>query len=80
MRDVERIMVQLDPETLDELDEAAREASVSRSAAARQAIETALAERRRRLELEEVLHSFRRRPQEGDTPVPRKVQREAWPE
>ena len=73
-------MVQLDDATLRELDEAAREASVSRSAVARRAIETALAERRRKMELEQVRASFTRVPQEEELIAPKAARRRAWPE
>lgn len=75
-----RIMIQLDPATLAELDDAAREASLSRSALARRAIETALAERRRVRELQQVVDSFRRRPQEEELLAPKPARRRAWPD
>lgn len=73
-------MIQLDEATLAELDEVAREASLSRSALARQAIEGALAERRRRRELQRVVDSFRRMPQEKDVIAPKAASRRAWPD
>ncbi|MFL5797565.1 MAG: CopG family ribbon-helix-helix protein [Actinomycetota bacterium] len=76
---MERIVVQLDEGSLNELDEAAREASLSRSAVARQAIETALAERRRKIELQQVRDSFARQPQERQVVPPKAAQRRAWP-
>lgn len=72
-------MIQLDAVTLAELDEAAGEASISRSALARRAIEEALAQWRRRRELDRVVDSFRRRPQEENLIAPRAVRRRAWP-
>ena len=72
-------MIQLDHETLAELDEAAGEASMSRSALARRAIEAALAERRRQRELQQVIESFVRRPQERELLMPKAAARRAWP-
>jgi len=77
---MERIMIQLDSATLAELDEAAKRESVSRSALAREAIEMALAERRRRMELEQVRDSFRQRPQEDELLAPERALRKAWPD
>ena len=77
---MERIMIQLDDSTLAELDEAARAESVSRSALAREAIEMALAERRRRVELAQVRESFEQRPQEDELFAPRTALDKTWPD
>ncbi len=76
---MKRIILQFDEETLVELDEAAREQAESRAAFARQAIEAALAERRRRKELRRVVNSFQRRPPE-DLTASKAAIRRTWPE
>lgn len=74
-----RIIIQVEEDTLAELDEAARDESESRAGFARRAIEAALAERRRRKELRYVVDSFRRRPPE-DLTASKKAIRRAWPD
>jgi metal-responsive CopG/Arc/MetJ family transcriptional regulator len=76
---MKRIIIQVEEETLAELDEAARDEAVSRAGFARRAIESALAERRRRKELERVIDSFRKRPAEDLTPSKKAIRR-AWPD
>lgn len=76
---MKRIIIQVEDETLAELDEAAREEAESRASFARRAIEAALAERRRRRELQQVVDSFRSRPPEDLTPSKPAVRR-AWPD
>ncbi len=76
---MKRIIIQVEDDTLTELDEAAREEAESRASFARRAIEGALAERRRRRELEQVVQSFRRRPPEDLTGSKQAVRR-AWPD
>ncbi|MGH2748483.1 MAG: hypothetical protein ACRDKB_11220 [Actinomycetota bacterium] len=76
---MKRIIIQVDEETLAELDQAARDEAESRAGFARRAIEAALAERRRRKELGRVVDSFRRRPPE-DLTASKKAIRRAWPD
>jgi hypothetical protein len=76
---VKRIIIQVEDDTLVELDEAAHEGAESRASFARRAIEAALAERRRRRELQQVVDSFRRRPPEELTASKAAVRR-AWPD
>jgi hypothetical protein len=75
---MKRIIIQMDEHSLSQLDDAAREESESRAAFARRAIQAALAERRRRQELEQVVKSFRRRPPE-DLTASKAAIRRAWP-
>ncbi len=75
---MKRIIIQVEEDTLAELDEAAREEAESRAGFARRAIEGALAERRRRRELEHVADSFRKRPPE-DLTASKAAVRRAWP-
>lgn len=75
---MKRIIIQVEEDTLAELDDAARETAESRAAFARRAIESALAERRRSRELGQVIKSFRKRPAEDMTPA-KAVTRRAWP-
>jgi len=76
---MKRIIIQIDEATLEELDRAAQDEAESRAGFARRAIETALAERRRRKELGRVVDSFRRRPPE-DLTASKKAIRRAWPD
>lgn len=76
---MKRIIIQVEDDTLAELDEAAHEGAESRASFARRAIEAALAERRRRRELQRVVDSFRRRSPEDLTSSKRAVRR-AWPD
>jgi metal-responsive CopG/Arc/MetJ family transcriptional regulator len=64
---MKRIIVQIEPETLSELDQAARESHLSRSAFVRAAVQAVLAEGRRRKELKQVVDSYRSFPQENFT-------------
>lgn len=75
---MKRIIIQVEEETLAELDQAARDEADSRAGFARRAIEAALAQRRRREELGHVVESFRRRPPE-DLTASKKAVRRAWP-
>ena len=75
---VKRIIIQLDEETLSQLDEAAGEGSESRAGFVRHAIQLALAERRRRRELDRIVESFTTVPPEDLTPAKAAV-RKAWP-
>lgn len=76
---MKRIIIQVETDTLAELDEASAEGSESRASFARRAIDTALAERRRRRELLQVVTSFQERPPEDLTVAKPAVQR-AWPD
>lgn len=76
---MKRIIIQIADDTLAELDEAAHEEAESRASFARGAIEAALAERRRRSELQRVADSFRRRPAE-DLAASKAAVRRAWPD
>lgn len=72
-------MIQLPAESLSELDDAAQESRMSRAAFARAAIEEALADRRRRAELQQVIDAFTQSPPD-DLAVPKRALRAAWPE
>ncbi len=74
-----RIIVQLDDDLLSSLDRAAEADGVSRAAEVREAISWAMAERRRRAELDAVVSSYRDRPPEDLTLPPEFVQA-AWPD
>ncbi len=76
---MKRIIIQVEEETLAELDRAADEEDESRARFARRAIEAALAERRRRRELQQVVDSFQTRPPE-DLTASRGAIRRAWPD
>ena len=76
---MKRIIIQIEDDTLAELDLAAHEGAESRARFARRAIETALAERRRQRELQRVVDSFRKRPPE-DLIVSKPAIRRAWPD
>lgn len=76
---MERIIIQMEPDSLSELDRAARESHMSRAAFVRAAVEAALAEGRRRKELNQVVDSYRSRPQEDFT-VSGESLRSIWPE
>ena len=71
--------MQMEPGSLSELDEAARERHMSRAAFVRAAVEAVLAEDRRRKELKQVVESYRGRPQEDFT-VSKESLRSIWPE
>lgn len=75
---MKRIIIQLEEETLADLDEAAREVSESRAAYARRAIEVALGERLRSKELRLAADSFRKKPPEDLTASEAAIRR-AWP-
>lgn len=75
-----RIIIQMEEDLLDELDAAAREDQISRSAFVRDSIVLTLAERRRRRELQQVVDSYRQQPQEQDLVVPAASRRRIWPE
>lgn len=76
---MERIIVQMEPEALSELDQAARESHMSRAGFVRAAVEAVLAEKRRRKELKQVVDSYRAHPQEDFT-VSQESLRSIWPE
>lgn len=76
---MKRIIIQIEDDVLEELDEAAHEGAESRASFARRVIEAALAERRRRRELQRVVDSFRRRPPE-DLTASKAAVRRAWPD
>lgn len=76
---MKRIIIQVEDDTLAELDEAADEEAESRASFARRAIESALDERRRRRELQRVVESFRKRPPE-DLTTSKAAIRRAWPD
>lgn len=76
---MERIIVQMEPDSISELDQAAREIQMSRAAFVRAAVEAVLAERRRRKELKLVVDSYRASPQE-DFAVSKETLRAVWPE
>lgn len=71
--------MQMEPESLSALDEAARESNMSRAAFVRAAVEAVLSEARRRKELKQVADSYRERPQEDFT-VSRESLLAIWPE
>lgn len=76
---MERIIVQMEMESLSELDQAARESHMSRAAFVRAAVEAVLAERRRRKELKQVIDSYRASSPE-DLTVSKETLRAVWPE
>ncbi|MEX2553616.1 MAG: hypothetical protein WD627_11530 [Actinomycetota bacterium] len=76
---MERIIVQMEPDSLSELDVAARESHMSRAAFVRAAVEAVLAEGRRRKELKQVVDSYRALPQEDFT-VSKESLQSIWPE
>jgi metal-responsive CopG/Arc/MetJ family transcriptional regulator len=76
---MKRIIIQVEEDTLAELDDAAHAAAESRASFARRAIESALAERRRSRELGQVIESFRKRPAE-DIVASKAAVRRAWPD
>jgi metal-responsive CopG/Arc/MetJ family transcriptional regulator len=76
---MERIIVQIEPDSLSELDKAARESHMSRAAFVRAAVEAVLAEGRRRKELNQVVDSYRALPQEDFT-VSKESFQSIWPE
>lgn len=71
--------MQMEPDSISELDQAAREIQMSRAAFVRAAVEAVLAERRRRKELKLVVDSYRASPQE-DFAVSKETLRAVWPE
>ena len=76
---MERIIIQMESESLSALDRAARERHVSRSALVRASVEALLAEDRRRQELREVVDSYRASPAEDFTVSP-ETTLTVWPE
>jgi metal-responsive CopG/Arc/MetJ family transcriptional regulator len=76
---MKRIIVQMEPDSISELDQAARESQMSRAAFVRAAVEAVLAERGRRKELKRVVDSYRASPQEDFT-VSKETLRAVWPE
>lgn len=76
---MERIIVQMEPDTLSELDQAARESRMSRAAFVRAAVHAVLAEGRRRKELKQVVDSYSESPQE-DLTVSKETLQAVWPE
>lgn len=76
---MERIIVQMDRQSLIELDRAASESKMSRAAFVRAAVGAVLAERGRSAELKRVVDSYRARPQDDFT-VSREVLEAVWPE
>jgi metal-responsive CopG/Arc/MetJ family transcriptional regulator len=76
---MERIIVQMERDSISELDQAAVESQMSRAAFVRAAVNAVLAERRRRRELKKVVDSYRASPQEDFT-VSEETLRAVWPE
>jgi hypothetical protein len=76
---MERIIVQMESDTISELDQAARESRMSRAAFVRASVEAVLAEGRRRKELRQVVDSYRSSPQEDFT-VSKETLQAVWPE
>lgn len=76
---MQRIIVQVEPQELDELDDVAAQESTSRSALIRDAIALYLAERRRAQEFAAVVSSYRQEPAENLVAGPDAVRR-AWPD
>ena len=76
---MKRIIIQIEDDTLAQLDEAAHEEAESRASFARRAIEAALTERLRRRELQRVIDSYRKRPSE-DLTTSKAAIRRAWPD
>lgn len=77
---MKRIIIQLDEESLSELDEAAEQDGESRAALVRAALDGYLAQRKRRRDLRRTIESFRRRPQDDDLVAPKRAARAAWPD
>ena len=76
---MERIIVQMEPDTISELDQAARESRMSRAAFVRASVEAVLADGRRRKELKQVVDSYIASPQEDFT-VSKETLQDVWPE
>jgi hypothetical protein len=76
---MERIIVQIEPDSLAELDQAAGENNMSRAAFVRAAVDAVLAESRRRKELKQVADSYRNSPPE-DLTLSRESLQAVWPE
>lgn len=76
---MERIIVQVEADTVAELDQAAKENRMSRAAFVRASIEAVLAEGRRRKELKQVVESYTAFPPE-DLTLSRETLRTVWPE
>lgn len=76
---VERIMVQVERESLDELDDVAAARGVSRSAVVRDLLTGALAGERRKSELARVVDVLGGSPTDDDVVVPAGIRRSAWP-
>jgi hypothetical protein len=76
---MERIIVQMESNTISELDQAARESRMSRAAFVRASVEAVLAERRRNKELKQVVDSYSASPQ-GDFTVSKETLQAVWPE
>jgi metal-responsive CopG/Arc/MetJ family transcriptional regulator len=76
---MERIIVQMEADSLFELDQAARESRMSRAAFVRAAVEAVLADGHRRKELKQIVDSYRTSPQEDFT-VSKETLRAVWPE
>ena len=75
---MERIIVQMEPDTISELDQAARENRMSRAAFVRASVEAVLAEGRRRKELKQVVDSYSAsRPEEFT--VSKETLQAVWP-
>lgn len=77
---MKRIIVQLEEDTLIELDTVAEQDGESRSALVRAALERFLAERRRERDLRRTFESFRRKRQEDDLIAPKRSVRASWPD
>jgi len=75
---MERVMIQLERESLNDLDEVAAARGVSRSAVVRDLLGDALAEERRKSELARVVEVLGRSPADDDV-VPDGTRRSAWP-
>lgn len=76
---MERIIVQMEADSLAELDRAAHESQMSRAAFVRAAVEAVLADGRRRKELRQIVDSYSASPQEDFT-VSEETLRAVWPE
>lgn len=76
---MERIIVQMERDTISELDRAARERQMSRAAFVRASVEAVLAEGRRAKELKQVVDSYGASPQEDFT-VSKETLLAVWPE
>jgi len=77
---MKRIIIQLDEADLRELDAEAKSERTSRAAFVREAVLQAIAERRRKRELQEIVDSYAEKPQEADLIPPLEAIRQAWPE